>query len=71
MIPDLQQRVIRALAYRAMDQALGEATLYPEDLGTIDYQLAVYPKDDPPRLIVKLITRERFEELGKQGVPQL
>jgi hypothetical protein len=68
-VNDLQQRVLRALALLAMEDRLGEVTLSPEQLGEIDYQLMLKPKDDPPRLVVTLITRERFDELVNEGVP--
>lgn len=71
MISELQQRVLRALALKAMEDRLGETTLSPEDLGQIDYQLQLKPVVEPPGLVVTLITRERFEELTAKGVPAI
>ena len=69
MIDDLQERIIRALALKTMEAGFGQVTLLPEDIGKIDYQLAVKAMDDPPRLVVSLISRERLEELLAEGAP--
>lgn len=67
----LGQRVLRALARIALRDHWGEITLKPDDLGQIDYQIVLKPRTDPPRLIVTMITKDRYEELGNEGVPTI
>ena len=67
---NLRDLVLRAALVRSLLNAGGEMVLFEDDIEAItskaelsQHQIALVIKEDPIRVIIRLLTPERFEEL--------
>lgn len=74
---DFRDFLIRMALHRALLDNGGIITLFPEDLdtrpatGLARMQLAFQTLHDPERVIIRLLTPERFKELQDMGAPEI
>ena len=74
----LRDIVLRSALIRFLLNTGGEIILFEEDLEVItnkaepsQHQIAIAIKEDPLRIVVRLLSPERFEELKDLGAPQI